>query len=209
MKSEKFFKTAFSLAAFFILGGCMTNLSPQEVSERFWSAVRDRDVAAARQYVSSRDQLPEDLAEDVLPINEFTLGRIVIDGDRAWVDTRVVIAGEKPFTMPLKTVLLQVNGQWKVDYESTVAPVSRDSELARVVGSLANLSKQFTDELDRSLDEIQRALPEIQREIGKIEGELREKLPELRQRVDEFLRQLEEALGDKSGKRPPEGTTEI
>jgi len=191
------------------LYGCAANLSPIEVSGHFWTAVQNKDAGAARDYVSSGSLDRKDLTENILPFDKVTLGRTVIDGEQAWVDTTVVISGDNPFTLPLKTVLLQENRQWKVDYDATVASVSSTSSVARVMGNLTDLSKQFADGLDRSLAEIQKTIPEIQKEIESIEEDLREKLPELRQRMEEFMKQLEEALKDLNKERKSQGTTEI
>jgi chromosome segregation ATPase len=144
-----------------------------------------------------------------LPLDEISLGKTIIDGEQAWVDTEVVIAGDDSFRLPLKTVLLKENKQWKVDYNATMHSISRGSSVARVLGSIANLSEKFSNELNRSLDEIQKIIPEVEEEIGKIEENISKKLPELRKRIEEILQQLEEALGNIGNKKKSSGTTEI
>ncbi|MBI4006432.1 MAG: hypothetical protein HY356_07150 [Gammaproteobacteria bacterium] len=210
MMNVKFFSRTFTFLIFnLVLYGCAANLTPIEVSERFWTAVQNKDVRAVRNYVSSASLDKKDLTENILPIGEVSLGRTVIDGEQAWVDTTVAISGDDPFKLPLKTVLLQENKQWKVDYDATVASVSSSGAVARVMGNLTDLSRQFADGLDRSLTEIQKTLPQVQKEIGKIEENLRERIPELRQRMEEIMKQLEEALGNISRERNSRGTTEI
>jgi hypothetical protein len=171
-----------------------------------------RDGQTISRYVTSNSLeslKKQDLNKDILPINDVTLGKTVIDGEQAWVDTDVAIAGNNPFHLPIKTALLMENKQWKVDYDKTVASVSKTSSVARVLGELNNLGEQFTDKLNQSLDEIERTLPEVQRELEKIEENMRQKLPELRQRMEEFMRQLEEALGNRGNSSPPPRTEEI
>jgi len=196
--------------------GCAANPSPLEVSEGFWNGVKEQDAAAVSRYVTAASQeslKQQDPARNILPIKQVTLGRTVIEGDHAWVDTTVEVAGDEPFHLSLRTVLQQENRQWKVDYNATVASITSDSAVGRVLGDLSVLSRQFTDQLNQSLEQAQKALPEIEREIGKIESELRQKLPELRQRMEELMRQLEEALGDRKGPGtdtpPPPRTREI
>jgi len=189
--------------------GCVAKLTPMQVSEKFWQAVQNNDADAARHFVT-KDARHRDLTDNILPLEEVTLGRTVIDGEQAWVDTTVVISADKPFTLPLKTVLLQENERWKVDYDATVASVTKGSHAARIISGISELSRKFSDELDRSMDDIQRSLPELQKELEKLEDNLRKSLPELRQQMQEFLRQLEEALGqDKPAGPPPSSTTEI
>lgn len=182
-----------------MISGCAANLSPIEVSEHFWTAVQNRDNQAIRKYISSNTPKETDLITGTLPISSFTLGRTVIDKNKAWVDTTVELTGDDPFSLPIKTVLLQENKQWKVDYSTTVASISSSSDVARILGSLNDLGIQFSDKLNQSLGEIQKSLPEVQRELEKIEESMQQKLPELQQRMEEFMRQLEEAL---KGKKP-------
>jgi hypothetical protein len=192
-----------------LLTGCVSNLTPIEVSDGFWSAVKSRDNQSIRKYVASDSLQGDDLAGKPLQINSYTLGRTVIDQGHAWVDTTVEISGTDPFKVPIKTVLLQENNQWKVDYTATIAPISSSSDVARFLGDLNELGIQFADKLNQSLGEMQKQLPEVQRELGKIEESLKQKLPELQQRMEEFMRQLEEALGNKSSTQPPPRTKEI
>lgn len=209
MLHEKLAKAFFVILLPLALNGCAASLSPIEVSERFWTAVQHGNTGVVRKYVTSESMNRNDLTEDILPLDSFSLGKTVIDGQQAWVDTTVVISADKPFSLPLKTILLQENEQWKVDYDATVASVSRGSDVARIIGSIASISEQFASELDRSLAEIQKSLPEVQKELERIEKDIKEKLPELRRRMEEFMRQLEEALKGIGKKREQPGTTEI
>jgi len=208
-------KLAYLLKSIFLIGvcifstGCVANLSPIEVSEKFWTAVKNKDSKTVRKYIVSNGKEKNELTENILPLDEISLGRTIIDGEQAWVDTEVVIASDDPFRLPLKTVLLKENQQWKIDYDATVTSITKGSSVARVMGSLADLSSQFAKELDRSLDEIQKTIPEVQREIERIEESVNKHLPELTKRMEEFIKQLEEALGEISEDRPPRGTTEI
>ena len=200
MKFNSLINPVFLICSVFFIPGCAANLSPMEVSDKFWTAVKNRDGQVISRYVTSgsRDSLNNhDLEQDILPINNVSFGKTVIDGEQAWVDTDVIIAGNDPFHLPLKTVLLMENRQWKVDYDKTVAAVSKSSSVARVLGELNNIGDQFNEKLNQSLDEIERTLPEVQKELEKIEDNMRERLPELRQRLEEFMRQLEEALGNR------------
>lgn len=196
------------LIIFLVIGGCMANLEPREVSERFWTAVQEKNTVEIRKYISS-DVSNNALSEHILPIDNVSLGKTVIDGDHAWVDTEVDVSADEPFTLPLKTVLKKENNQWKVDYDETVSPVSSDSSIARVVGNLSELSNQVAEELDRALEDIQAAIPEVQKEIEEIEENLNHSLPELRQRIEEIMQQLEEALKGKKDRQSAPGTTEI
>ena len=199
------FTTLVSILFLLVLSaGCVANLTPIQVSEKFWTAIKNRDAGAARLFIADGTASTDDITGNILPLNDIALGRTVIDGDQAWVDTDVEIAADKPFNLSLKTVLLRKDERWKVDYDSTVASISSDSNVARVIGKLSEFSGEFSRELDRSLEEMQRALPQIKKELGDIEENMKKSLPEIRQQLDEFIRQLEEALGkDKEESSPP------
>ena len=212
MKFNSLINSMFLLCSTLFIPGCAANLSPIEVSDKFWTAVKNGDGQMASGYVTSgslESLKKQHLDQDILPINNVSFGKTVIDGEQAWVDTDVEIAGHDPFPLPLKTVLLMENKQWKVDYGKTVAAVSKTNSVARVLGELNNLGEQFNDKLNQSLDEIERTLPQVQKEIEKIEDNMRQKLPELQQRLEEFMRQLEEALGNKKEAQPPPRAKEI
>ena len=183
------------------LTGCAASLTPMQVSEKFWTAIQNQDAVTARKYIAEETIGTEDITGNILPVSGVSLGRTVIEGKNAWIDTSVDIAGDRPFSMSLETVLLQNDSGWLVDYDATVESISRGSGVARVISSLSDLSDEFYNKLDRSLDEIERSLPEIQREIETIEENIRQKLPELQRRLDDFMRQLEEALGSRKEDR--------
>ncbi|NIT57755.1 MAG: hypothetical protein GWN00_16455, partial [Aliifodinibius sp.] len=77
-----------------------------------WSAIQQQDEGAARIFIAKDTINKNEITENILPINQFTVGRTVIDGNNAWVDTEVELAGDEPFTVPLKTVLLRENETW-------------------------------------------------------------------------------------------------
>ncbi len=209
MTVYKIFYFPLLLTIITLITGCAANLTPIEVSDQFWSAVKSKDNRSIKKYIVAGTGNPDDSLADLLDIKNYTLGRTVMDQNQAWVDTTVEISGTDSFDVPIKTVLLQENNQWKVDYAATVAPISGSSDIARVLGSLNDLGIQFADKLNHSLGEMQKALPEVQREIEKIEETMKQKLPELQQRMDELMQQLEEALGNQHPSRPVPRSREI
>jgi hypothetical protein len=105
------FKLIFLSFICLFIPGCDEVLYPIDVSEGFWRAVKDKDINAIEKY-STKDSLTgEELNENILPLDEIILGKTVIDGDSAWVDTTVTISADKPYTLPIKTVLIRKNKQ--------------------------------------------------------------------------------------------------
>jgi uncharacterized protein YjbJ (UPF0337 family) len=182
-----------------LLSGCQEKLSPIEVSEHFWKGVELRDATIIERFISSDSKIDSSSIENILPVKNTTFGRTVIEGNMAWVDTTATIVSEKPFALPLTTTLVKENDYWKVNYNETIASVSSGGDIARIMGSIQDLSGKFTDELDRSIGEMQKAIPEIKREIEQVEKKIKSKIPELKRQMEEFTKQLEEIL-----KLPPQ-----
>lgn len=188
---------AAALLALAVLG-CAPRLDPLEVSERFWSAVAAGDAAAARAHVAPRTAPEAGLGGELLPISDARLGRAVIEGDRARVETTVTLDADRPLDVPLETVLLRERERWRVDYAATVEGLRESDGLARVLRGFRDafdeLGATLGREVERSVSEIERALPELKRELERAEREIRARVPELERRLEELRRALEEAL---------------
>ena len=194
-----------SLICLFITG-CDEGLYPIDVSEKFWRAVKDKDTKAIQKYSSNSSLNGNELGENILPLDEITLGKTVIDGEGAWVDTTVTISGDKPYTLPIKTVLIRENKQWKVDYRATIKWVSKGSAVSNVINSIKNMSEDLAKELNQSMEDIEKAIPEVKGEIEKIEESLLEHVPELKKQIEEFVEDLKETIKE-LGKDSGESTT--
>ena len=174
--------------------GCDDRLYPIEVSEGFWRAVKNKDTEGIEKYSTKNVSKENESIENILPLDEITLGKTVIDGDSAWVDTTVTISGDKPFTIPLRTMLIRENKQWKVDYDSTVKLISKGSTVSSVINSIKNMSEDLAEELNQSMEGIEKAIPEIKEEVDKIEESLLEHVPELKKQIEKFVEDLKDAI---------------
>ena len=188
---------------------CDENLYPIDVAEKFWRAIKDKDVKVIQKYSTEDSLTGEELSENILPLDEIVLGKTVIDGDSAWVDTTVTISGDKPFTLPLKTLLIKENNRWKVDYDSTMKLILKGSSVAGVINGIRNLSEELREELNQSMKDIQKAIPEVKEEIEKIEESLLEHVPELKKQIEEFVKDLREAIKGLIDESEESTTTEI
>jgi len=175
-------------------GGCGQQPYPVEVAGQFWHAIRYGDLNELRRTVTSEFSRQEDLINDLHPVGAVTLGKTVIDGDKAWVDTDVEIRAADNPTITLKTVLVKEKNHWKVDYHASTALISRDNNLARVIGSMRELGDQIAGQLDEVIGEIQEAIPEVQGELEKLEKHIQSQIPILKEKFEEFSRELEETL---------------
>lgn len=182
-----------------LLTACSEPKTPTEVSGVFWKAVKEQDEDRVRRLATAASAASIADAEGVLPLGEVTLGRTVIDKDRAWVDTTVEVLADKPVRIPLRTELVMEQGEWRVDYDATVAMLRNGGEVAQVFSEIRRLTDRFSDEAETVIDEVQRALPEVRRELETLEERLRTRLPELQRQLEDLGRELERSI-----KRKPE-----
>jgi len=171
------FKPIFLAWICLFMTGCGEGLYPVDVSEGFWRAVKNKDMQAIEKYSTEDSISGDELNENILPLDEIVLGKTVIDGDGAWVDTTVTISGDKPYTLPIKTVLIRENKQWKVDYQATMKWVSKGSSVYSVISGIKNMSEALAEELNQSMEDIQKVIPEIKEEVKEIEESLLEHFP--------------------------------
>lgn len=80
-------------------------------------------------------------------------------------------------------MLVRVGNGWRVDYESSVRDISRDSELAKMLAQLQRLGARAGADLNRSFEELQNALPRLASELPKIEKDNRAQVPDNRKAI--------------------------
>lgn len=182
-----------------MLCGCTRSLPPQDVADRFWRAVITQHPAKIRRYVREQDQATLKDDPKIMPISEFELGRVVIDGESATIETSITLDADKPVALKIDTELVREGEQWRVDYSATIDDISTQSQLAQVIGQIESIGGALADGIDKSVDEMKKMLPEIERQLSRIEGEIKQRMPELRERIEEFSKRIEESL-----KLPPE-----
>ena len=181
-----------------IVAGCAQQLTPQDVADRFWRAVITRHPAKIRRYVLSEDRKLLKGESDLLPISDFRLGRILIDGDTANIETRVTLDGDTPVPINIETKLVRENNVWLVNYAATANEITVHSNLSQVIGKIGAIGDALKDGIEQSVEEMTQALPAIKEELARIESEIKQHIPELREKLEIFSKRIEEAL-----KAPP------
>jgi hypothetical protein len=99
--------------------GCNSD-SPQNIAKKFWSAVADEDIETAKSYATraTANAIQHNEGGGTL---EVTFGEITTDGWQTTIDTAAhTVSGDSEETMYLKTVLVQEDGQWRVDAIKTM-----------------------------------------------------------------------------------------
>ena len=178
---------------------CAKELTPQEVADRFWTAIEQNDAREVKRHITAADAANLASLDDVLPVTDTELKRTIIEEQAASIETQVKIGGDKPLEFPLNTYLVLENERWKVDYERTVSAIGSAGKLAAVIQKVHEFGDALHEGIDRSVKELEQTLPQIERELSRIEGQIKQHVPELRRRLEKFTQELEEAI-----KRPQE-----
>lgn len=182
---------------------CGERLEPQQVAERFWQAMMAGDAGAARLFVTDASRSAVDPSADIIAIQAYRIGQTIIEDDKASVLTEVVIAADKPVTLPLRTQMVLEEGQWRVDYTSSVATIASGGRLAEMLEKMRQMNEAFSEQVDESLAQLQEAVPKIEQEFQKLEDDINAAMPALKQALQDFARRLEQALGEPGGGKQP------
>ncbi len=187
-----------------LLAACDENLSPEQTTDKFWSAIKNDNGAVLTAIVTSNTSSAE-LDKRPAGIASWQTGKIIIDNDRSSVDTEITMQDDTGSAVKVQTLLEAEQGVWKVNYAATVKQLQRQNEIDEVFEQLDLLSEKMAEEMNRSVEQFEQALPVIEQELSRIEDQVQEKIPEIKQRIEEFTKRLEEAL---KRRKQPEPTNE-
>lgn len=165
------------LSLLFLLSGCQTVSTPEQVTREFWEAMADDDLDTARKYATRDTQYlvsTQSTLEDAAVKTETAL----INGANATVATLMTLKTDSKDILSFDTVLLRENNQWKVDYQQTLNNLSI-LPLGDIFRSLRALGETFNRELKQ--------------QIPLFEKQIRSFSQELIKQMDEFRRQMEKA----------------
>ena len=167
------------LSLLFLLSGCQTVSTPEQVTTEFWEAMANSDLNSARKYATQETQ---HLVTKQQNMEDATVkaGATLIDGSDATVATTMTLKKpESNKVLSFDTVLLKENNQWKVDYQRT----------------LNNLFSLPFGDLFKSLRAIGETInKELEQQIPMFEKQIKSFSEELIRQLDEFRRQLEKAV---------------
>ena len=187
-----------------LLSACKGDLNPDQVADIFWTAAVNNNTPLMKRMCSSNSVGDTADFTRLHTVTAFTLGRIVIDGNRAEVETSLNIK-EASRPVSVTTYLMKENGKWRVDYGKTASFLTLNEQMTELIGGIEDLAEEFADEIEGSVEEFkEKALPAIKSQVEQLEKELQKKLPEIRQQIDEFLEELEQSIEESMPDTPPE-----
>lgn len=129
--------------------GCSSD-SPLDVAEKFWRALEDDNIYEARSFATRATAISIKRTDkrDDEKLN-VTFGEVTTDGWKTTVDTAAhKISGDSEDTIYLKTVLVQEEGEWKVDAMKTMMSALSD-EFAEAMESAVEVMQ--SDEFNKAM----------------------------------------------------------
>ncbi len=189
-----------------VLTGCQQQPSAESIATTFWKAAVNNNSLIMKRLCSRDSYDDNDDFSRLHTVTAFQLGKIVIDGDSAEVETRLYF--DNP-DMPVNvtTYLVREDKEWKIIYQRSVSFLGMNREMIELMGDIETFAKELAEQVEGSVEEFrEKALPEIRSRINEAEQELRQQLPEIKRKIDEFLDELERSLEESMPTEPPTTT---
>lgn len=162
------------------LSACLTaseSDKAQETTRNFWQAVIDNNMEVAKQLATwdSTDYLRYMRTEQFEP-RRFELGELKIEEYQAEVAT-MVFSGEKgDIKVPVRTVLVRYEDEWRVDVQKTMGSMVNGA-MGAVVNQLNGFLQEglrgLDDALNQSIDELgqglEKGMQDLQKELESLD----------------------------------------
>lgn len=188
-----------------IVAGCSKPETPQEVAAEFWQALAEDDAKAVADLSTLADPADFDgYARDWFEtVPDF--GRVVIEEGEATIVTRLPsedgASGERREVL---TYLVEMNGDWLVDYDRTGDAITSSSPLDGLMGEINRLGERLSATFSRSSDDLARRMDDMAQEFETYSGEASRKAEQamedygraLQEFMEELEKSVEEALED-------------
>ena len=134
--------------------GCTSTDSPEDVAKKFWTALEDRDVDKARKYATkeSAGSLRANENKNGGDI-EITFGEVTTKDNEAIVETTMRSSnGGKEIQIPMKTILVREDGEWKVEAQHTMLSMFGGA-MGEIMQGLGKAMKESMKEMGKAMAE--------------------------------------------------------
>lgn len=183
-----------------LLSACAQEETPQDVTQAFWDAVVINDAKGAVKHSTLADAAQYDaFGRDWQGLTP-SLGKIVIEGDRASVVT--MLAGpDESSRSQVETYLLRTDGEWKVDYARTGTQLG-GGPLGALFGHLENIGSSITEQLKAASDDFAVSMERMGQQLEEAANQVSEQASadiakygeHLRKSIDELAQSAQQAL---------------
>lgn len=188
------FRMVFLSLVVAVVAGCSKPETPQEVAAEFWQAMAESDADAVAELSTLADPSAFDSYArewfDTVP----DFGRVIIEDREATIVTRLPsengASGER---REVTTYLVELNGDWLVDYDRTGEAIMNPSPFDSLVGEINRLGERLSATFSRSSDDLAVQLEAMAREFEAHSDETRRRAE---QAIDDYGRALQKFMGE-------------
>lgn len=118
------------------------------VAKNFWKAMEERDVETARSYATKASANSINIEEDAEDQDvDIMFGEVTKEDGKTMVETTMHTSQDgNTMDIPMKTVLVQEDGQWKVDVDQTMM-----SLFGGAMGAMMETMKEGFEEMGKAM----------------------------------------------------------
>ncbi len=168
---RKIFVLFFVFLFVFVIGCTKNADEPLGIAEKFWDAVKNDDIETAKSYATkatANSLMVKDDKGD--PRDKVTFGEVKFEDEKAEVETTLHSFANTTgteMTIPIKTILVQEDSDWKVDVNLTM--------MSLFGGAMGEMMQQMGDAMKEGMEGMGKAMAEGMKEgmeeMGKTMGE--------------------------------------
>lgn len=126
------FLSVYSLSCF------ASNNNLAEITKSFYESLKTNNIKVARTLIVNPDNLPDD-GSTSFEINRYIVSKVSVEKNIATVITTTV---NKKGTLEFKTILINKNGKWKIDFNKTMLNMAFGAVQKKQVGGKLEINME-------------------------------------------------------------------
>jgi hypothetical protein len=145
-----------------LLPGCGGG-SAVDVAGKFWDAVNDGNLEKAKKYATQETAASLTMNDDRGDAEvDVEFGASTVEGERTIIETHMVTRmGDVNQTVDMKTVLVQEDGEWKVDIINTMMSMFGGAAQEMMQGMTEAMGQTMEDMGNVMMEEMQKAFAQL------------------------------------------------
>jgi hypothetical protein len=152
-----------------IIGCSSGSKDALSVAKEFWAALEDQNLEKAKSYatIETRNSLQLNEREENEDV-EIEFGEVTVEDSQTRVQTTMRSIGEESeTTIPLETVLVKEEGEWRVDVDQTMMSLFGGA-MGRMMEGLGEAMKDGMEDMGKAMVEgMKGAMEEMEEEMSK------------------------------------------
>jgi hypothetical protein len=186
------------LCSVLLLSACLGPKTPQETTQVFWKSVINNQIEDVAEYSTLVDVKHYDGFSKNWSEFQPAWGKVVIDGDRARVESTFTKTGDsEAANREFMTYLIRRNEKWIVDYPRTHQAVQGDV-ISNMLGAFSQASKNISAHIEAAASEFRSEMKRMHKEVGELstfaDQQVSTSIERLTQALRESIKELEASV---------------